>query len=92
MKTVQLAELGALAEDIRNGETIEVVDGDRPVATVTPMRKTTDEEILDEMERKGIITRGSREPLPKWFFEELPVDTGEGALEEFLADRRKNDW
>lgn len=92
VKTVQLAELGALAEEIRKGETIEVVDGDTPVATVTPTRKKTDEEILDEMERDGIVTRGSSEPLPQWFFEELPVDTGEGALDEFLADRRKHDW
>lgn len=91
MKTVQLAELGALAEDIRNGETIEVVDGDKPVATVTPTRKKTDEEILDEMERDGIITRG-RGQLPEWFFKERPPKFPESVLEQFLKDRRKNDW
>jgi antitoxin (DNA-binding transcriptional repressor) of toxin-antitoxin stability system len=91
MKTVQLAELGALAEDIRNGETIEVVDGETPVATLTPKQKRTDDEILDEMERKGKITRG-RGQLPDWFFTERPPKFPESVLEQFLKDRRKNDW
>ena len=36
MKTVQLSELGAVAEDVRNGETVEVRDGETVVAKVVP--------------------------------------------------------
>lgn len=92
VKTVRLAELGALAEDIRKGETIKVVDGDKTVATVSPTQQKTDDEILDEMERDGIVTRGSREPLPDWFFTERPPKFPERVLEQSLKDRRKNDW
>lgn len=90
MKTVQLAELGALAEDIRRGETIEIVDGQKRVAKLTPEK--TDDEILDELERKGIVTRGSREPVPDWFFTERPPKFSESVLEQLLKDRHSKDY
>lgn len=37
MKTRQLSEIGSLAEDLQNGETVEIVDGDKPVAKVVPI-------------------------------------------------------
>jgi antitoxin (DNA-binding transcriptional repressor) of toxin-antitoxin stability system len=89
MKSLQVTEVGALADDVRNGEPVEIRDGDRVLAKVMPMK--TNEEILAEMEKEGLVTIGKGK-LPDWFLEKLPVDTGEGALDEFLADRRKNDW
>ena len=47
MKTVQLSELGAVAEDVRNGETVEVRDGERVVAKVVPLRAQTLEERIE---------------------------------------------
>jgi antitoxin (DNA-binding transcriptional repressor) of toxin-antitoxin stability system len=92
MKSVQLSELGALAEDVRNGEPVEVRDGERVVATVVPIREQTVEERIDELVRQGKARRGTG-TVPEWFFTERPPKLGEGsALEEFLADRRKNDW
>lgn len=91
VKTVQLSELGAVAEDVRNGETVEVRDGETVVAKVVPTPPMTDEEWLDEMERQGKITRGTGK-LPDWFLTERPPKFDGSVLEQLLADRRKNDW
>jgi antitoxin (DNA-binding transcriptional repressor) of toxin-antitoxin stability system len=91
MKTVQLSELGAVAEDVRNGETVEVRDGERVVAKVVPTPAQTIEERIEELERQGKIRRGKGK-LPDWFLTEQPPDLGGSVLEQLLADRRKNDW
>lgn len=88
---MQLSELGAVAEDVRKGETVEVRDGERVVAKIEPMPPMTDEEWLDEMARQGKITRGTGQ-LPDWFFKERPPKLDGSLLEQLLADRRKNDW
>lgn len=92
MKTVQLSELGAVAEDVRKGETVEVRDGERVVATVVPTPAQTIEERVEEMIRQGKASRKSTAGLPAWFLEEQPPDLGGSALEQLLSDRRKNDW
>jgi antitoxin (DNA-binding transcriptional repressor) of toxin-antitoxin stability system len=92
MKTVQLSELGAVAEDVRNGETVEIRDGERVVAKVVPTPAQTDEEWIDELVRQGKATRGEAGPLPEWFFKERPPKFDGSVLEQLLADRRKNDW
>ncbi|HEX6087591.1 MAG TPA: hypothetical protein VF266_23870 [Thermoanaerobaculia bacterium] len=91
MKTVQLSELGPVAEDVRKGETVEVRDGETIVAKIEPTPQMTDEEWLDEMARQGKITRGTGK-LPDWFFQERPPKFEGSVLEQLLADRRKNDW
>lgn len=91
MKTVQLSELGALAEDVRKGETVEVRDGETVVAKVVPVREQTIEERIAELERQGKVTRGG-EGIPEWFFTERPPQFEGSVLEQLLADRRKNDW
>lgn len=69
MKSVQLSELGAVAEDVRNGETVEVRDGEKVVAEVVPKRELTDDERIDELVKRGVV-RPRREKLPEWFFTE----------------------
>lgn len=92
MKSVQLSELGALAEDVRNGEAVEVRDGGRVVARLVPELEETIEEHIDALVRQGKARRGTGE-LPEWFFTERPPKLGEGsAVEQLIADRRKNDW
>ncbi len=91
MKSVQLSELGAVAEDVRNGETVEVRDGDAVIAKVVPALDLSDEEWIATLEREGKITRGTGK-LPDWFFTEQPPKFEESVLEQLLADRRKNDW
>lgn len=90
MKSVQLSELGAVAEDVRNGEAVEVRDGEKVVAKVVPVPPI--EERIDELVRKGKARRGTG-TLPDWFFTAPRSKCEDGsALEQFLADRRKNDW
>ncbi|HYC90344.1 MAG TPA: hypothetical protein VEO54_14095 [Thermoanaerobaculia bacterium] len=92
MKTVQLSELGAVAEDVRKGETVEVRDGERVVAQVVPTPPMTIEERVEEMIRQGKASRKSDTELPDWFFKERPPQFESSVLEQLLADRRKNDW
>jgi antitoxin (DNA-binding transcriptional repressor) of toxin-antitoxin stability system len=88
MKTVQLSELGRLADDVRKGETIEVRDGEKVVAQLVPFREQTIEERIDELARQGLITPGSEEPLPDDFLmRELPR-ADKSVLDQLLEDRR----
>jgi antitoxin (DNA-binding transcriptional repressor) of toxin-antitoxin stability system len=92
MKSVQLSELGAVAEDVRKGETVEVRDGEKVVATLAPVRQQTIEERIDELARQGKVTKGTG-TLPDWFFTEpLPKCEGGSVLEQLLNDRKSRDW
>jgi hypothetical protein len=80
MKSVQLSELGAVAEDVRNGEAVEVRDGRKVVARVLP-----------EWEEPGDqdVERGT---VPEWFFTERPPKFPSSVLEQLLHDRHSRDW
>lgn len=94
MSTIQLSELGALAEQVKRGETVDILDGDRAVAKVVPVETParTDEEWLDELERQGKVRRG-RGKLPDDFLtRELPRFDGGSVVEQLLNDRRSRDW
>ncbi len=92
MKSVQLSELGALAENVRNGDEIELRDGERVVARVVPFRDQTIEERIDELVAQGKVRRGTG-TLPDSFFTEplLKFESG-SVLEQLLADRRSKDY
>ena len=81
MKTVQLSQLGALADDVRKGEEIEIVDGEKALAKVTPVRP-----LSADAWKHGSGT------VPDWFLEELPPKFPESVLEQLLHDRRSRDW
>ena len=92
MKTLELADLNRLPEELKSGETIELVESGKVVAQVVPARKQTIEERIDELARQGKVTKGTGK-LPDWFFTEpLPKSKSGSVLEQLLADRRKNDW
>jgi antitoxin (DNA-binding transcriptional repressor) of toxin-antitoxin stability system len=91
MKSVQLSELGAVADDVRKGETVEVRDGETVVAKLTPVRQPTIEERIDELARQGKVTKGTG-TLPDWFFTEPLPDFGGSVLEQLLNDRKSRDW
>lgn len=75
MKTVQLSDLGPLAEDVRNGETLEVLDGDTPVAQVIPMPASP----LSREQKAKLVEEFLARPRPN-----IP-----GVLEELLRQRRE---
>ena len=91
MKSVQLSELGPVAEDVRKGETVEVRDGERVVATLIPLHAQTAEERVEELVRQGKARKGTGK-LPDWFFTATLPTAEASVLEQLLADRRKNDW
>ncbi|HEX8153507.1 MAG TPA: hypothetical protein VF698_10295 [Thermoanaerobaculia bacterium] len=72
MKTRQLSELGTLAEDLQQGETIEIRDGDTPVAQVVPIKPPNPKDKLPD----DFFTR----PRPKF--------ASGSVLEALLEERR----
>jgi hypothetical protein len=90
MKTVQLSKLGTLAEELRDGETIEVLDGDKRIAIIEPVMPK--DARVQEALRTGFLTRASDEGLPSWFFDEPPVKVDDSGVNQVLLDREKNDW
>lgn len=91
MKTVQLSELGALAEDVRKGETIDVLDGEKHVARLVPDQAEL-LEYLDRMEAEGKIFRGKGKLPPDFFTRPRPKLEGGSLLEELLKEREESPW
>jgi antitoxin (DNA-binding transcriptional repressor) of toxin-antitoxin stability system len=87
MKSVQLADLGPVADDVKNGETVEVRDGTRLVATLVPLHQARLEERVQELAARGMVRLGNGEPWPADFFTR-PLPKADGSvLEQLLADR-----
>lgn len=87
MKSVQLSELGPVAADVKNGETVEVRDGNRLVATLIPLHQALLEERVQQLASQGLVRLGSGEPWPDDFFTR-PLPKADGSvLEQLLADR-----
>jgi antitoxin (DNA-binding transcriptional repressor) of toxin-antitoxin stability system len=90
MKSVQLSELGVVAEDVRNGETVEVRDGNRLVATLVPLHQAQLEQRAQDLAALGLVRLGSGEPWPEDFFTR-PLPKGSGSvLEQLLTDRNED--
>jgi prevent-host-death family protein len=74
---------------VSQGETLRVTEHGRPVALLTPIRRTGDE-VLDRLEAEGLLVRprSRRRPLPK----PLPMpDDGGPTLSEVLQQMRDED-
>lgn len=92
VKTLELADIRRLPEELESGETIELVDAGRVVAQVVPTREQTVEARIDELAAQGKVSKGTGR-FPDWFFTEpLPKFEGGSLLDQLLSDRRKNDW
>jgi antitoxin (DNA-binding transcriptional repressor) of toxin-antitoxin stability system len=90
MKSVQLSELGVVAEDVRNGKTVEVRDGNRLVATLVPLHQAQLEQRVQDLAALGLVRLGSGEPWPEDFFTR-PLPKAQGSvLEQLLADRSED--
>lgn len=76
MKTLDLADVGRLAEELKSGETIELIDHGKAVAQVVPLRRLE-------------IPKGT---VPEWFFADAPPKFPTSVLEQFLHDRQSRDW
>lgn len=77
---------------VKKGETIRILDRDRPVAQIIPIGTPADASVSDdalaELERKGIVRRGAGK-LPKHFLRKLPPGKPVGAVRALLEERRR---
>ena len=90
MKTVQLSELGALAEDVKKGETIEVLDGDKRIARIVSMPDQTElMKHLDQLAAEGKLHRGTGKLPPDFFTRPRPKFEG-SVLDELLKEREES--
>lgn len=87
VKSVQLSELGAVAEVVKSGEIIEIREGDRVVATVVPLNQARLEARVRELAAQGLVRLGSGEPWPDDFLNESLPGAGAGVLGQLLEDR-----
>ena len=90
MKTLDLTDVSRLAEELKDGEPIELRDGGRVVARVVPAKEQTIEERIDELVAQGKARRGTGK-LPDDFFTRPLPDFGGSVLEQLLRDRRSRD-
>ena len=77
---------------VKKGGRVRVLDHGTPVAELVaiPSQAASDDEaLLDSLERRGVIKRGSGEPFPEDFFEPGPPDPKGEALASFLEERRR---
>jgi hypothetical protein len=92
MKSVQLSELGALAEDVRNCETVAFCDGDEVIAKLVPNARKTLEERIHELVAQGKVRRGSGTLPDSFFTDPLPKFESESVLDQLLSDRHSRDY
>lgn len=67
MKVATISEaknrLSELLQRVRRGETVLILDRDRPVARIEPIAGASpDRERLKELERRGVLRRAKRRP------------------------------
>lgn len=84
-------QLSAYLRKVKKGEEILVMDRDHPVAKISVARANdliqNDEDLVDELERRGIIRRATKK-LPKdWFEKHPPIKVKGSVLEALLEDR-----
>ncbi|MGZ8779527.1 MAG: hypothetical protein ACXW31_06350 [Thermoanaerobaculia bacterium] len=91
MKSVQLSELGPVAEDVRRGETVEVRDGERVVGTLSPLQQADLEARVQELAAQGLVRLGSGKPFPDDFFTRPLPGAGAGVLDQLLRDREDDE-
>lgn len=89
-------QFSRLLEAVRGGESVLILDRDRPVARLEPVRGTEDgalPETLERLERAGLLRRASA-PLPASLLatpRRAPARTaspGDAVLDALLEDRR----
>ncbi|MGH7151589.1 MAG: type II toxin-antitoxin system Phd/YefM family antitoxin [Planctomycetota bacterium] len=100
MKRAKISELrkrlSRYLDHVRAGGTVIVLDRDRPIAEIRPIRarppgrSKSDEEWLDDLERKGLIRRGTGR-MPPGFIEDSkkrgPIAPGARLVEAILEER-----
>ncbi len=96
MKTVKISDaknnLSRYLKYVQKGGRVRVLDRDRPVADIVPVPEaqggTAEERHLADLERRGIIKRGSRGPIPAELLRPGPADPEGLVLQSLIEERR----
>ncbi len=82
-------QLSALIDKVRHGETILIMDRDRPVARLEPVlpEDQVDGRLI-QLERDGIIHRAPNRTAER-ILEEAPPKTSSSLLKALLAEREE---
>ncbi len=95
MKTISVSEakatLSAQIRRVKSGEDVLITDRGRPVARLSAPTGTNPDELLDTLEREGLLRRGSG-PLPNQFFEMSRPADPDATLRAVLQDERSTGW
>jgi antitoxin (DNA-binding transcriptional repressor) of toxin-antitoxin stability system len=86
--------LSALLDQVRQGETILVMDRDRPIARIEPVTASgepDDDGRVGRLERGGVIRRGTGGPVSE-LLTEPPAKPAKGrdVLDALLAERKRS--
>ena len=96
MKRAKIADLknnlSRYLDHVRHGGTILVLDRDRPIAEIVPLREATSKAAAEDahlrhLERLGLIRRG-KGGLPSWFGKRKPGRVHGSVLKGLLEERR----
>jgi antitoxin (DNA-binding transcriptional repressor) of toxin-antitoxin stability system len=98
MKVVRISEakkeLAHHLEYVKRGGTIRIVDHERPVADLVPIRTENDgdddDALLARLEQRGLVRRGSGGPVPADLLRPGPAARGAGVLNALVEDRRSS--
>lgn len=94
MKKAKVAELknglSRYLAHVKRGGTVIVFERDRPVAQIVPVTRGSDDDRLADLERRGLIRRGSG-GVRDWMRRHRPVRVPGGLLKTLL-DERKSGW
>jgi antitoxin (DNA-binding transcriptional repressor) of toxin-antitoxin stability system len=84
-------QLSALIDAVKQGETVLIMDRDRPVARLEPIQSsefTDDEGRLSRLERAGILRRAKAKPKPRSSWAPAPtLPEGVSVLQALLEER-----
>ncbi len=96
MKRAKIADLknnlSRYLDHVRHGGTVLVLDRDRPIAEIVPLREEASNAAADDaqllhLERLGLIRRG-KGGLPRWFGKRKPYRVHGSVLKSLLEERR----
>jgi antitoxin (DNA-binding transcriptional repressor) of toxin-antitoxin stability system len=97
MKLVRVTEakkeLAHHLEYVKRGGTIRIVEHDRPVADIVPIRAdhdSDDDALLARLERRGLVRRGKGGPIPADLLRPGPAGHGAGVLDALIEERRSS--
>src|SRR5579862_3175949 len=97
MRVVRVAdakkELAHHLEYVKRGGTIRIVDRDRPLADLVPIHAdndAADDVLLADLEKRGLVRRGKRGPVPADLLRPGPAGKHAGVLDAVIEERRSS--